>query len=172
MSSTFRYSSKNKRVTFRINQMRLLSYCCVAWWVVTTCVFAGLFGWSYTRPSTFSSDCVEIRLLNDTSNELAHGEFDETGKECVFRSRLPDNCKALYAEIGECFEMRRGNSGRANHQYLIDRASQFKVNQVPLCVIQGNCPLAPPHPSPPPQAPPFPPQIPSPSFPPWRRGVG
>lgn len=85
----------------RVSFCTLVSCCCLTWFVIT-CVFVGLFAWSYTRPLTVLKECVEIKLLSNTSTELAHGMFDRMGTECVYRSRLPAECRPYFADVHDC----------------------------------------------------------------------
>lgn len=71
-------------------------------------LFLGLFLWSSHRRLDPASECVHIQLLDANETRiLPNGFFDESGKECVYRSTLPEYCRSYYESVPGCPERRR-----------------------------------------------------------------
>lgn len=92
---------KEGGAVFHVDVFRCVSMCCCAFWFVSTCVFAGAFGWSYSgwvssshiRPKmrcrlTYSDNALisEKEMQNWATNEswnLQHPVFDSDKMTCI-----------------------------------------------------------------------------------------
>ena len=76
------------------------SACCLLWFAIA-CIFAGVFGWAYTREADLKTECVRIQLTTNTST-YSHGYFDADGTECVYSDRLPKVCEPYFKDVSRC----------------------------------------------------------------------
>lgn len=115
-------------------------------------LFFSLFLWSSQRKLEPSSACVAMELLPSNSGVEGNGYFDQSGKECVYRSTLPKVCRPYYEDVPDC---------PARRQRKLSTQVMFLSWTLPLiidpCMFLNTCPPSPPPPPPAPPAPPLPP---------------